>query len=233
MAGKRVREEKVEATREAILAAGERLFAEHGVHTVSNRQISEAAGQGNTAAVNYHFGTKTDLVRAIVHRHADQIERIRARLVAEVGNSTELRDWVACLVRPVTEHLEALGSPTWYARFSAQVIADPALYQIATEEPLASPSLQRLLKGLNACLPALPPDVHADRGLMARHLIVQMCVERERALAGGRPLSCPSWHATATGLIDAVVGLWTAPVTEPAPANGGAGTAGGPTRRTP
>ncbi|WP_461026721.1 TetR/AcrR family transcriptional regulator [Streptomyces sparsus] len=214
MAGRRVREEKVEATREAILAAGERLFAEHGVHAVANRQISEAAGQGNTGAVNYHFGTKTDLVRAIARRHAEQIEQIRARLVTEAGTSTDLRDWVACLVRPVTEHMEALGSPTWYARFSAQVVADPALYEIIAEGPLASPSLQQLLSNLNACLPALPPEVHASRGLMARHLIVQMCVERERALSTGRPLSWPSWNDTATGLIDAIVGLWTAPVTE-------------------
>jgi hypothetical protein len=28
---------------------------------------------------------------------------------------------VACLVRPLTEHLAALGTPTWYARFTAQV----------------------------------------------------------------------------------------------------------------
>ncbi|PAK28061.1 TetR family transcriptional regulator [Streptomyces sp. alain-838] len=233
MAGRKVREEKVEATREAILMAGERLFAEHGVYTVSNRQISEAAGQGNTAAVNYHFGTKVDLVRAIAHRHADQIEQIRARLVAETGSSAELRDWVSCLVRPVTEHLETLGSPTWYARFSAQVIADPALYQITAEEPLASPSLQHLLRGLNACLPTLPVEVHANRGIMARHLIVQMCVERERALADGRPVSWPTWHDTATGLIDAIVGLWTAPVTEPTASNGDAGAAHGPLRRTP
>ena len=31
-------------TREAIMAAAERLYAEHGLVAVSNRQISEAAG---------------------------------------------------------------------------------------------------------------------------------------------------------------------------------------------
>ncbi|WP_416969054.1 hypothetical protein [Streptomyces sp. 4F14] len=28
------------------------------MHAVANRQISRAAGQGNNAAVTYHFGTK-------------------------------------------------------------------------------------------------------------------------------------------------------------------------------
>src|SRR5689334_9881630 len=104
------------ATRELILTAAERLFAEHGVLAVSNRAVSEAAGQGNNTAVGYHFGTKTDLVRAIIRRHAEPIERERARLLAAAGDSDNLRDWVACLVRPHAEHLAALGNPTWFAR---------------------------------------------------------------------------------------------------------------------
>lgn len=213
MPGRSVREEKVEATREAILAAAERLFAENGVYNISNRQISTAAGQGNTAAVNYHFGNKTDLVLAIARRHTEQIERIRARQVARTRGSTVLRDWVTCMVRPLTEHLDALGSPTWYARFNAQVSADPALYDAVVPEIAASPTLRSLLDGLNACLPGLPDDVKAVRGVMARHLIVQMCVERERALATGAPLAHPTWADLASSLIDALTGLWNAPVT--------------------
>ncbi|OEV04608.1 TetR/AcrR family transcriptional regulator [Streptomyces oceani] len=216
MAGRSVREEKVGATKEAILTAAERLFAERGVHNVSNRQISDAAGQGNTTAVNYHFGNKTDLVRAISRRHTEQIELIRDRLVVATQGSTTLRDWVACMVRPVTEHLDSLGSPTWYARFNAQVTADPALYEAIATEPASAPSLRTLLDGLNARLPDLPPEVQAARGAMARHLIVQMCVERERALASGESYPPGVWTDTADLLIDALTGLWDAPVSGPA-----------------
>ena len=107
-----VRTERANGTREAILTAAEKLFAEHGVYAVSNRQVSEAAGQGNNAAVGYHFGTKTDLVREIEHRHRVPIERLREQMVAEAGDSDELRDWVGCLVRPLTDHLAELGNPT-------------------------------------------------------------------------------------------------------------------------
>ncbi|MDW6057557.1 TetR family transcriptional regulator [Streptomyces sp. FXJ1.4098] len=214
MAGRTRRDEQVHATREALLEAAERLFAEHGVHAVANRQISEAAGQGNNAAVSYHFGTKIDLVRAISRRHAEVIEVNRVRMLEAIGGSVDLRDWVACAVRPVTEHVAALGTPSWYGRFIAQVTADPALRAVTSEEfAAASPSMQKLQEGLNRCVAELPPEVHAERAAMTRHLITQMVAERERALADGEPTSRASWREAANGLIDAVVALWQAPVT--------------------
>ncbi|MET7433942.1 TetR family transcriptional regulator [Streptomyces flaveolus] len=212
MARRTARAEQVSATREAILTAAERLFAEHGVYAVSNRQVSEAAGQGNNAAVGYHFGTKADLVRAVARRHAEHIEALRERALAAAGDSTDVRDWVDCLVRPVTEHLASLGSPTWYARFCAQVMTDPALHEIMVEESLTSPALREAVEGLNRALPELPPEVRAERGQMVRVLILHTCAERERALAEGTPTPRATWGEVATGLADAIVGLWLAPV---------------------
>ncbi|MET7481605.1 TetR family transcriptional regulator [Streptomyces sp. NPDC005538] len=214
MAGRMTRDEQVGATREALLTAGERLFAEHGVHAVANRQISEAAGQGNNAAVSYHFGTKIDLVRAIARGHAEAIEAGRARMLAAIGDSTDLRDWVACAVRPVTGHVESLGSPSWYGRFIAQITFDPALRAVMSEEfEASSPSSEKLQAGLNRCLPDLPPEVHSERAAMTRHLVTQTVAERERALADNTPTPRGSWRETANGLIDVIVAAWQAPVT--------------------
>jgi AcrR family transcriptional regulator len=207
------RTDRASLTREAILTAAERLFAEHGVFAVSNRQVSEAAGQGNNAAVGYHFGTKTDLVRAIEHKHAIPVEKLREQRVAEMGDSTELRDWVCCLVLPLTDHLTALGNPTWYARFAAQVMADPAYHKTVTRDALALPALVKVLEGINRCLPDLPGEVRIQRNIMGRNLLMHTCAEYERALAEGSPLPLTSWRAAASGLIDAIVGLWHAPVT--------------------
>lgn len=203
---------RAERTRELILAAAERLFAEDGVFAVSNRQVSEAAGQGNNTAVGYHFGTKADLVRAIARKHTARIEEIRVGMVEAAGDSTDLRDWLTCLVRPVTDHLAAAGSPTWFARFGAQVMTDPALRPIIIEEN-QSPSLARILSKLDDCVPDLPDDVRAERMDMARQLLVHMLGERERALAENTPTPRATWHDAGTGLIDALVGLWQAPVT--------------------
>jgi hypothetical protein len=48
---------------------------------------------------------------------------------------------------------------------------------------------------------------------MTRELVLHMPAERERALAEGMPTSRATWHDAATGLTDAIVGLWLAPVT--------------------
>ena len=202
-----VRTERATSTQEAILAAAERLYAEHGMFAVSNRQVSEAAGQGNNAAVGYHFGTKADLVRAIEQKHRGPVEELRDQMVSELDGSAEMRDWVACLVRPLTEHLEALGNPTWYARFAAQAMTDPAYYNIIVKGALSSPSLVQVVDGINRCLPDLPAEVRFERNVMARNLLMHTCAERERSMTES------SWQAVGSGLIDAIVGLWMAPVT--------------------
>jgi AcrR family transcriptional regulator len=210
--GRSVRAESTGTTRELILVTAERLFAEHGVYAVSNRQVSEAAGQGNNAAVGYHFGTKADLVRAIAREHAHRIEVTRTRMVAKVPAQAQVRDWVECLVRPVTEHLAALGSPTWFARFGAQAMTDPALRGIMVEEGMSTPALHQILHGLKRCLPDQPAEVRAERDDMARQLMAHMCAERERALAEHTSTPRSNWYDAGTGLIDAIVGLWLAPV---------------------
>lgn len=215
-AGRAVRTERASSTQEAILVAAERLYAEHGMFAVSNRQVSEAAGQGNNAAVGYHFGTKADLVRAIEEKHRGPVERLRERMVDELDDSAGMRDWVACLVRPLTDHLADLGrdgSPTWYARFAAQAMTDPAYYNIIVKGALSSPSLVQVVDGINSCLPNLPAEVRFERNIMARNLLMHTCADRERALSAGPSIHQTSWRAAASGLIDAIVGLWLAPVT--------------------
>jgi AcrR family transcriptional regulator len=207
------RVDRAQATRELILTAAERLFAEYGVLAVSNRQVSEAAGQGNNTAVGYHFGTKADLVRAIARRHSAPIEEIRQRMLAEIEDSTDVRDWISCLIHPVAEHLAATGSPTWFARFGAQIMTEPSLRPIMVEESLSSPSLVRIVEGMRRCLPDLPDEVRAERADMARQLLVHMVAERERALVEGTPTPRATWRAAADGIVDALVGLWLAPVT--------------------
>jgi len=129
------------------------------------------------------------------------------------GAADDMRSWVACLVRPLTDHLAALGNPTWYARFAAQVMTDPAYYNIVVKDALTSESLVQVIDGINRCLPELPIEVRVERNLMARNLLMHTCAERERAMAAGASVPGSSWQAAGSGLIDAVVGLWLAPVT--------------------
>lgn len=206
----RTRSSQVAATQEAILSAAERLFGEHGIAHVSSRQIGEAAGQGNTAAVGYHFGGKAELIRAILERHQREINARRIAALERVDGSDDIREWVACFVRPTTTHLASLGTPTWYGRFSAQVATDPAWADIAMDEARETPGLVRIAHGLQQCLPDLPEHVRAERMTMGRLLLTQVIAEHERALERGGTRIWQDWDAVADALVDVVSSIWQA-----------------------
>lgn len=213
MQARPTRADKVAQTRERILYAAERLFAEHGLFAVSNRQISEAAGQANNSAVGYHFGTKSELVKAVVNRHVEPIEKRRGELLDELGGDSGVRDWVACSVRPMTDHLDSLPEVTWWARLVAQILTDPNLHLLELGELTTSDLQQQNNEGLRHSLTELPDEVFAEREQMVRNLVVFVCAERERALAEGASTPPATWSETAIGLIDAITGIWLAPVT--------------------
>lgn len=58
------------STKEKILDVAEALFAEHGFKDTSLRTITSKAGV-NLASVNYHFGDKKTLVRAVLNRYLE------------------------------------------------------------------------------------------------------------------------------------------------------------------
>ncbi|MGL4456176.1 MAG: TetR/AcrR family transcriptional regulator [Plesiomonas sp.] len=57
-------------TKARILDAAERLFAEQGFNDTSLRTIT-AEADVNLASVNYHFGSKKELIRAVLERYLE------------------------------------------------------------------------------------------------------------------------------------------------------------------
>ncbi|MDO9126542.1 MAG: helix-turn-helix domain-containing protein, partial [Parvibaculum sp.] len=70
-------------THDLILDTAERLFAERGFFGVSVRDITEAADI-RLASVNYHFGTKDELLKAVVERRFREIDADRRARFAEL-----------------------------------------------------------------------------------------------------------------------------------------------------
>src|SRR5262245_66312685 len=105
------------ATRERLILAAERLFAERGIGGVSLREIGSAAGQRNNSAAQYHFDTKQGLVDAIYEYRMQSINERRLALIQQIereNRTGDLRALVAALVHPLAESLHP-GS--YYARF--------------------------------------------------------------------------------------------------------------------
>ena len=69
-------------TKEKILDAAERLFAAHGFAGTSLRAVTKEAGV-NLAAVHYHFGTKDDLLRAVLSRIVVPVNRERIEMLEQ------------------------------------------------------------------------------------------------------------------------------------------------------
>jgi AcrR family transcriptional regulator len=55
-------------TQQRILDAAQSLFAESGFNDTSLRQITTKA-EVNLASVNYHFGSKKELIQAVLQRY--------------------------------------------------------------------------------------------------------------------------------------------------------------------
>lgn len=208
------RRRQADATRGQLLRAAERLYAEHGLSEVSNRQVAEASGSANNSAVAYHIGTKDDLIAAIADAHSGPIARRMRRMVERARGSADPREHVACLVRPYTDHLAGLGTPSWFARFTAQTVTDPALGEHLFFDPTLTPLVREASDAMWALLPPVPDEVAALRDQMTRILVVHTCAEQERSSAAtGVGVD---WTLVGNGLVDAVAGVLTAPV-EPHP----------------
>jgi AcrR family transcriptional regulator len=69
-------------TKERILGAAEELFAIHGFSGTSLRQVTSRADV-NIAAVNYHFGSKENLVNEVFRRRMDDMSEKRLKHLVE------------------------------------------------------------------------------------------------------------------------------------------------------
>jgi len=100
-------------TKDRILDAAERLFAEHGFDATSLRMITTAAGV-NLAAVNYHFRSKDSLIEAVFGRrigpvNKERLEMLTAAERAAGSGPLSLEAVVRAFVEPVVRIRSARG----------------------------------------------------------------------------------------------------------------------------
>ncbi|GAB2579232.1 TetR family transcriptional regulator [Dyella jejuensis] len=111
-------------TKERILTAAEALFAQRGFEGASLRQLTAAAGV-NLAAVNYHFGSKDNLVEEVFRRRLDQLSARRLAALKRVSGQpdTTLEDVLGAFIRPALE-LSHDGGGSLFMRVLARAFAE-------------------------------------------------------------------------------------------------------------
>ena len=116
----------VKDTKDQLIRAGEKLFARHGVHAVTVRELNEVAGQRNASALHYHFGSREGLLRAIVERHQARVDVERARRLEALDGEPDVRTLVELVLAPLAEELRS-ASGRDYLRIVPQLLDMPGL----------------------------------------------------------------------------------------------------------
>jgi AcrR family transcriptional regulator len=182
---------RADGTRLAIIECAERLYAERGVNGVSLREIGAAAGQRNTGAVRYHFGSKAGLLSAVFEHRMTEANTLRERMLDEAdaaGRGMEQRTLVEALVLPLAALLGEPGRPSWYARFLAQTAIDPQLANAVGYRPGtpwtsgAVKAEQRILSSLHQ----LPAHLRRQRFLLLVGFFTHALADWEAQLSFGQ-----------------------------------------------
>ncbi|MBV8696975.1 TetR/AcrR family transcriptional regulator [Bradyrhizobium sp.] len=172
-------------TRTAILAAAERLYAERGFSDVTLRDIVSEANV-NLAAVNYHFGSKDELIAElfVTRSLALNRERLRRLRAAEEqgGGRAEIADILRALVGPTLRGcLGPENERATAARFMIRVSIEsvPPIRRIRNRE------IDHLRKFVAAMRRALPAhrDVELYWGLHFALAMAQQTVRDTERLA--------------------------------------------------
>ena len=141
---------QAEDTRQRLIEAATREFAEHGVHAASLLEVTRQAGQRNRGAVHYHFGSREGMLVAVLEQKVDYLaERERELLaIARQRPDDDLESVVAAFVRPAVE-LSDLG---WEGRCYLMILAELVEDDRALLDPevVARPGAHRRLGGLRA-----------------------------------------------------------------------------------
>ena len=146
-------------TRQRLVDAAATLFADKGFEHVTVREICKAS-TANVAAVNYHFGDKAGLYRAVVTMAIEQMLETN-ELSQRAGDGLSPEEQIRGFVRVFVGRLTGNGPTAWIHRLMARELEHPtdALDQVMRQVVL--PRLEYLSGVVSAImqLPASDPRV--------------------------------------------------------------------------
>jgi AcrR family transcriptional regulator len=185
------------STKDRILGAAEELFAQHGFAGTSLRQVTSRADV-NIAAVNYHFGSKENLVNEVFRRRMDEMsrQRLAALELAQAEHPGELEPVLAAFVEPALAMAQDRHGGGAFIRVIARAYAEKndSLRKFLSDQ--YGHVLREFAKAIAACVPGLSKEelywrldflagaltyAMADFGLIKRPVGVGEAAHRERA----------------------------------------------------
>lgn len=149
-------------TKEKIMDAAERLFARRGFHGTSVREITGEAGV-DLALVNYHFGSKKELLAAVIERRGQILNEARLQRLADerlraAPNPPSTEAVVDAFFDPILERLAHAG-PGWHSYFTllAYVNNSPELGRKLMSKTFDG-VVREFIRAVMASLPEAAPE---------------------------------------------------------------------------
>lgn len=142
-------------TRQRLLDVSAVLFAERGFDNVTVREICKASN-ANVAAINYHFGDKAGLYRAVI-TFAIQSMQETNELTQRAGEGLSPEEQIRGFVRVFVGRLTGSGPTAWIHKLMAREMEHPteALEQVMLH--VYKPRME-YLSGIIAAFMQLPAD---------------------------------------------------------------------------
>lgn len=168
-------------TKARLILAGERLFARDGIHGALVRDINELAGQRNSSALHYHFGSRSGLIEAILLEHQLVLDAEIARRLDELearGAPPSVHDVAGAAVETVASALASTRG-----RYFLQIVPQ-MIHRLSGNLrrgemwPVTNES-GRVLSLLGAAMGELPEPVRRER--LASFTIVLTTLLADRA----------------------------------------------------
>ncbi len=190
--------------KQQLVLTAERLYALHGLDGVPLRHIGVAAGMANKSAVQYHFGTKENLIQAILVNRIDGLTRRRELLEARLSGG-DVRQIVEAHQLPLIELAE--DQDCYYLPFLEQ--------QFLENHPLDDltaghrESKRNYYARLGPLLDHIPQPIRDMRMRQASAVCVHISADRHRARMQGMAVAPYTLHVSQ--LLDLLVGILTTP----------------------
>lgn len=147
-------------TKSRILDIAEELFGERGLDRVSIRDITKKA-KVNLAAINYHFGSKEDLIAAVFERRVVPVNEARLAALDEVEKKAgksgpKLEKILEALIRPTLQCcLKPSKGGQAFSKLFGRCLSEPSPEVEALLKKQFEPLVERMDAALMRALPKL------------------------------------------------------------------------------
>jgi len=175
-------------TKEALIRAAERLFAEKGLSGVTVRDITVAAGARNQSALHYHFGGMEELIKEIFAHRFREIEEQRIKRLAELGQAGQSRDIHALVRAGIAPLLEACldEDGRLYAQFSVQLLSNPRYDVASLIKYVGMTSVTSIGEYLSQAVGNVPDNILALRMRRVFMISVMIMADYARQVSTGK-----------------------------------------------